>query len=231
MEGINKTFNKKKAITAASAGAVAVATLIAGSFAFFTDREQVDSRATAAKINIDLDAPWTDEVLLPGQIVDLPSTITSTGNRAIDVRETFVLTSDVALSNVGAAEFEIYKVSDLEMNAFGAYIPIDGAEPITTGANRVLSDDGKTLTYTLPEFIMSGGGETPSGTVGTEVSKDYVALFKLEASDAYQKAEVKVDYIVEAKQHSATNADDWAVLATHSIENVSGSYVAPAGSN
>lgn len=193
-----------------------------GSLAFFSDRETVNANAEAAKITVGVETNWADTTLLPGTKMDLPSTISNTGNRAMDVKETLILTSDIALASTGAAEFEIYAASDVEQ-VNGVWVPKASATPLAT---RSISSDYKKITYALPEFTLGIGSDQPENAINAQTTKAYVALFKAGASNTYQNAHVTLKYVVEAKQHSGNVA--WTTVQDKTITGADGKFVPKA---
>ena len=206
---------------AAGATALAGALILAGSMAYFTDREQADVTATAGTVDLTLTESWADvSNFNPGDTADFSYRISNDGNKSVDVRETIVLKSSVAMDAADQAEFELYHAGDVEQAANGAFVAKDGAEPITTGANRVVSTDSKTIKYVVDEYVLNGTGAAAEEEVGvTDVEKetDYVLIFRDDASNAFQGAELTVDLMAEAKQHRNTNDDTWDTVSTESI--------------
>lgn len=213
--------NRKHTAKAAGAAALAVAVMAAGSLAYFTDRQEATATATAGTVDVATNTSWTDITgFAPGDMADFGYTISNDGNKSIDVRETIVLKSSVAMDAATQAEFELYHAGDVEQAANGSYVPKAGAEPITKGANRVVSADNTSIRYILDEYILNGTGanaETESGVTVTSQATDYVLVFKDSASNTFQGAELSVDLLAEAKQHRNTNTDTWADVATDSI--------------
>ena len=216
---------------------VIVASAMTSAFAYFTDRETAEVTATAGTLQIELAETWNDsnperENSKPGHIFNLDYTITNTGNKSADVRETFVIRSDVPMSNT-APEFEIYAANDVELITTGVdkglYAPKASAYPIVTGSSeRVISADKTKITYYLPEFTIDGTGtakETGDASQSTNGSTiqdnvktgDYVILFAKEAGNAFQGVDVTIDYLAEAKQHRNTDETVWSIVASETI--------------
>lgn len=217
----SSTQSKKKKIVAGTAAALSGAMLLAGSLAYFTDRVSTEATATAGTVDLALTEDWQDiENFNPGDIQNLDYSISNLGNKSIDVREKLVVTSSVAMTDGDQAEFEIYNKADVTQQANGSYVPNEGAQPVATDADRVFSDDGKTVVYSLAEYVLNGtgtGAETEDGISATEKEKEYVLVFKGASQNAFQGAEVSVELLAEAKQHRNTNADDWATVATEEM--------------
>lgn len=223
--------------------ALAVVCAMGMSLAYFTDHEKATATATAGTLDLTLTESWahdntssTDDDAKPGDIYDLSYTLKNDGNKSADVRETFVITSDVQLAAGSPAEFEIYAASDVKKDGNGFYVPISGAQPLsvrTTGSYP--GTDGKTyytITYKVPEFILNGTGdnaETETGALGTQKVGSYVILFAKNASNAFQGVNVTIDYLAEAKQHRNTDPTIWTTVASESITLGGGSVsVVPA---
>lgn len=219
---------------------------MAMSLAFFTDREEASASAVAGTLGLDLDQDWVADNpdsgnLMPGDIYTLDYTLANTGNKSADVREFFVITSDVDLADTAPAEFEVYAVGDVEQDTTsGYYSPKANAQPLTvrtTGSYDVTAagpdgiegnaDDVATTYYTvkysIPEFILNGdpaldGAETETGITSHFKEGSYVILFSKSATNAFQGANVTIDYLAEAKQHRNTDATVWDLIATESIQ-------------
>lgn len=211
--------NKKRAL---AMGALAGLMAISGTFAFFTDRMESSASATAGTVDLALDANWSDVANFnPGDMANLGYTITNEGNKSVDVRERIVLKSDVAMDTATQAEFEIYRAADVEQDAAGACVPKAGAEPITTGEDRVVSADGTSITYELDQYTLNGVGtsaEEEDGISATSNESEYVLVFKGAADNDFQGANVNVKLVAEAKQHRNTDDNTWASVATEQIQ-------------
>ena len=216
-----KKFRRFRTGKAAGATALAGALIIGGSMAYFTDHELATATATAGTVDLTLTESWADIANFnPGDQADFSYKIANDGNKSVDVRETIVIRSSQAMDTSGQAEFEIYHASDVEQQANGSYVPKDGAEPITTGEDRIVSVDSKTIKYAIDEYTLNGTGanaEEEDGITATSKDSDYVLVFRNNAGNAFQGAELSVELLAEAKQHRNTDGDTWAVIATESI--------------
>lgn len=210
--------NKKKAVLA---GSLAGLMALGGTFAFFTDRVETDATATAGTVDLSLTESWEDVANFnPGDKADLNYTIKNDGNKSVDVRERIVVQSSVAMDAADQAEFEIYRASDVEPDANGAYQPKYGAEPITTGADRIVSADNQSITYEIAQYVLNGTGiaaEEEDGVSETSHASEYVLVFKGSADNDFQAADVTVDLVAEAKQHRNTGDDTWTVVSSESL--------------
>ena len=223
----SKGFSKKQKIIAGTAALVSGALLLVGSMAYFTDRVDTSATATAGTVDIALTENWQDiENFNPGDIADLSYSIYNVGNKSVDVREKMVVKSSVSMTDGEQVEFEIYNRADVTQKSSGAYVPNPGAEPIASGEDRVLSDDGTYVIYSLDEYVLNGtgeGAETEDGVTETQKDMDYVLVFKNSSKNAFQGANVSVELLAEAKQHRNTDSSDWATVATESVTIAGGS--------
>lgn len=227
--------HRKKVLMAGISLGLAAALALGGSLAYFTDREAVTSEGTAGSLDItvenktDLTAENAggQNLLNPGDRKPVGWVVSEKGNKSADIRTTITLTSDIPMTTTeNPAEFEIYNADDVEEkkdeknNSLG-FAPKAGAEPLT---EREISTDGKTITYKPAEYSLNG--DTMSGVDAEEDIKDagnskeskYVLLFKQGATNAFQKANVTLNVLLEAKQHRNTQGK-WGDIAkeTYSI--------------
>lgn len=217
----NPASSRRRKTKAAAATALAGAVILGSSIAYFTDREAASTSATAGTVDITLTESWENVPNFnPGDKSNLSYNISNSGNKSVDVRETIVVKSSVAMDTASQAEFEIYRASNVEQAANGSYVPKSGAQPITSGGDRVVSQDGKTIKYLLDEYTLNGTGanaETESGITATNKDSDYVLVFKGSSQNKFQGAEVTVDLLAEAKQHRNTDSDTWVTVATEDV--------------
>lgn len=227
---MTKTNSKKKFLSLALVLAIG-ATLLVGTTAYFTDRVSTNATTTAGTVTLELDASTLaasmldadgKDILNPGDQRVINYELTNTGNKSVDVREKIVVTSSVAMDKVAAqAEFEIYNASDVEFVAGRGYAPKASATPL---AVRSISEDGKQITYNVPEYVLNGNAslgdenrEIESGIDTDKNAGNYVLVFKGASSNAFQGATVTVDILAEAKQHRNTDASLWSEIATESV--------------
>lgn len=213
-----KRLNKVKV---GGAVLLAGALFLAGTTAYFTDREEVNVSVTTGSVDLAVDAAWQDaELFKPGDGADLHYTVANHGNIAIDVREKIVIKSTVPMAEDNQAEFEVYDAKDLVVDETGAYVPVEGATPITDGVDRVFSNDQTVITYSLDEYALNGdgeGAEVVEDIMDTTKARDYVLVFDVAATNDFQDAGVTVELLAEAKQHSNTDADTWKVIETETV--------------
>ena len=206
--------------------ALALVMVLGSSFAYFTDRADTSASGTAGTVGVDLtsDINLLDEdgkdILNPGDIRDGSFGVENTGNKSIDVRTTIVLTSSVAMDKTAAqAEYELYLKDDVEFVEGKGWMPKDGAQPLEV---RSISEDGKTITYNLPDYILNGNEdfgddkrEIEDGITTDSHDNDFVLIFKAGSSNEFQDSTVQLDVLVEAKQHRNTGAG-WDIVAQES---------------
>lgn len=146
----------------------------------------------------------------PGDKLVLDYILANQGSLAVDIRETFVITSSKPLS--ATPEFRLFSSFNKAANGCNTGVDVVAVE------ERVV-DDGTgecyQYRYTVAPFTMSGTGETV-GESPLKVAKDYYVVFDAAAGNPFQGATCTVEYVVEAKQHSdaANQAAEWAVAAT-----------------
>lgn len=204
--------------------------LLVGSLAYFTDRVSGDASFSTVSNGVDIvpdpDTPdpdpdhpenklstkWANvnaEALAnfnPGDKVDLSYELANVGQLAVDVRETFVITSSKAMKD-GAPQFRLF--SSFTKDTAGANV----------GGNVVVKEDKIDSThykYTITSYSLNGSAETVTGVTATSMDKAYYLVFDKTADNGFQGATCTVDYLVEAKQHS-DDAADWTTAATGSL--------------
>ena len=158
----------------------------------------------------------------PGDKLDLSYTLASTGKLAVDVRETFVITSSEPLTE-GAPEFRLF--SSVDQDDAGAY---DGVNVVVT-ERRI---DAYHYMYTIAPYTLNGTSETVDGINTTSVAKSYYVVFIKLTGNNFQGDTCTVDYLVEAKQHSDGGDADWTTAAIGSLtlggQTISAVPAAPA---
>lgn len=209
-----------------------VFTLLVGSLAYFTDRVSKDASFSTIKggviITPDPDEPDPDpdhpEKKLstkwanvnatalanfnPGDKLDLSYKLANTGELAVDVRETFVITSSKPMKD-GAPEFRLFLAATQ-----------DASSKAYTGKNVVTTEkkiDSTHYMYTITAYSLPGSDETVTGISASSVDKTYQLVFDKAAGNAFQGATCTVDYLVEAKQHTDGGDADWVTAATGNL--------------
>lgn len=227
-----KLNSKRRTMSVVLAGTM-ILTLAVGSLAYFTDRADTSATATAGTVGITLDAATLEasmkdadgkDIFNPGDSRVVNYSLTNTGNKSIDVKETIILTSSVAMDKAAAqAEYELYKASDVEEVAGKGWAPKDGAEPL---AVRSISDDGTQIVYNVPQYTLNGSAtfadeerEIEDGIDTDTNAGNYVLVFKGASDNSFQDSTVTLEILAEAKQHRNTSAfdADWSELQGETI--------------
>lgn len=212
-------MKKPKKIMALVLAIATVAALAVGTFAFFTDRIQAQATATAGTLELALTdiQTGTNTKMKPGAGCTVDFTLSNLGNKSADVKEVLVLRSPVAMT-AGAEEFDLYLASDVTLAADGKVTVKAGKSPV---AARAVSTDRKSITYTIPEFILNGTGgdeaETEPNVTSNAKSSAYVLVFKGTADNAFQGITVTLDYMAQAKQHRNTDSNTWTTVMSETI--------------
>lgn len=216
--------NKKFAAVLA-AGSVALAGM--GTMAWFTDNAQGDVTATIADNPIDIvpndadkngesdktiTAAWAEVIppnYNPGDSFKLPLQLYNNGTDAVDLRETIVIKSTVAMT---ADEYQFMLKKAVAATPVDtdnmAYDTEDDGTDIGTG---VVSDGGKTYTITAYSDLAAK----------TEVVKDYSLIFDKNAGNDFQGAIASIDYTVEAKMSNGGDESlGWTEIAVGSASVV-----------
>lgn len=188
--------------------------------------------ATAGSLAINLDdngIKFTDadgkNILNPGDIRDVSFSVTNVGNKSMDVKETITLyvydSVGQALNVSGDAttqsEVDLYAKDDVTAYTVAdGYTLADGAAPVTvkTINNNVITY--KPDMYTLKSSSTFTEQEIEDSITVDTHTTDLKLVFDKASANAYQGAVVKMDVLVEAKQHRNTSAydTDWTELQT-----------------
>lgn len=137
----------------------------------------------------------------PGDKLTFNFKMDNGGALAVDLRESFTLTSSEPLSE--APEFRLYSAVSEDGN--GSTI----GEEVLLEETRV---DATTYKYAITPYTLSGAEENVVGSPETLADKEYYLVFDKTAANAFQEAECQIDYVAEAKQH--TGSPDWSEIAT-----------------
>lgn len=192
---------------------VCVCALVVGSFAYFTDRYEASADAKTASIkdiiqvtpdpddkdpdkNPDdkLEHVWEennkddkDPFVEPGDDKDLSFDLVNIGKGAIDVKETFILTSSVPLSSSdlenGLLEFRLYSATSPD--TYGAAV---GQGKI---AVEEISADRTQVKYSIPAFTLAPNANK---------AQTYKLVFDRAAGNKFQGATCKVEFLCEMRQ-------------------------------
>lgn len=211
---------------------IAVSGIGVFTYSYFTDRTENSELATAGTVDIELDTVRESnldkvgidlknnvrqDILNPGDLRQASFGVYNKGNKSVDVRNTIVINSTKEFSEVdGKYEFELYDKDAFEYRDNGAIIGLkEGASPV---GERVLSDDKKTITYTLPDTVLNGNEdlderEVEEGIDSDSIVYDYKLVFRDDADNDFQGSIITISVISEAKQHRNTSAG-WEIV-TH----------------
>lgn len=140
----------------------------------------------------------------PGDKMTLNYILKNSGTLAVDVRETFIVTSSKPLSE--PPEFRLFTsfTNDLAGANFG--------DAVVVSEERL---DSQHYKYVVAPHVLSSDEETIGGAPIQE-EKDYYLVFDALSSNNFQGATCTIDYVVEAKQHT-DSAEDWITAATGTL--------------
>lgn len=195
--------------------------MLIGTFAYFTDRVDSDASVKTAdaseiiKVTPDgteegsedpgssLEDVWKEknpnELIKPGDDVDLSYELTNIGDSDIDVKETIILSSSVPLDQ---ADPEYRLFLDAAADKYGAMVggTVVSAEAISEYQVK----------YEVAPFSLEKGQSK---------AFDYVMVFNKYAGNAFQQSTCTIDYLVEMRQHSDLLAENegWEEIQTATI--------------
>ena len=200
---------------------VTVLTLAVGSLAYFTDRFDGNAEATAGTLDLVLS---NDKITVggdsaafkPGYAVTLDYTLTNSGNKSADVKESFVLTvkdaqaADKALTPA-TPEFQIFASDDVT-------VANDNTCTVKTGATPLGTVSGNQLVFNVEQYVLNGtgtGAEIEDGVTVNAKTGDYVLVFMPTAGNSFQGLDLTLNYVAQAKQHRNSNQTDAAWNAVY----------------
>ena len=104
------------------------ALLLGSTLSWFSDRADISAQGTAGSVKIQLNPDVAvmegEGTLIPGDGRQVNFEIPNKGNKSIDLKETIKLTCSVPMTNTARqAEFDLYKTTDVEQDASGAFFP------------------------------------------------------------------------------------------------------------
>lgn len=218
-------MKNKKLVTIVMA-VLALTALTIGTLALFTDRFQSEVDVTAGTLDLTLSQNWESDnaavaaKFKPGTGLVLNYTLDNGGNLAANVKEKIVISTDKDLTDA-APEFALYSASDVDVAADGDVTIHDGATPIASVAGTYTEEGtGNTwhkLTYEFGPFVLNGNVEQPDGASDTKGGA-YVVVFSTKATNDFQAATLKVEYLAQGLQYGNTGADTWADAKVISAE-------------
>lgn len=193
--------NKQRVATMGLAVAASVAVL-GGAFAYFTDYESKDLSARAGTLTMNITEATEDlsnglTIINPGDSNPLKFTVNNTGEKSMDVKAVLTVSAPQAFTD----DDHEYKITTK-----------DGQE-----LNGVLSDDKKSIKYTIDDISLAGSIENDADTDGsTETSHVYDYKFAMDedAKNNWQNVTGDVKIEVFAKQHRNTSSvgNDWTAI-------------------
>lgn len=227
----NNNFLKR-----ASCAALALIMLMGASFAYFSDYASTQVTGTAGTVDIELNSninlldPDGKDIINPGDRRDGSFEVVNMGNKSVDVKTEIILSvasnfdHELTLSGDSAtqSEYDLYYASDVELVEGEGWKPKAGAKPV---AEKVIAEDGKSITYTLPVYALNGNSnehdevETVDGVDTFIKTEDIVMLMNGQADNLWQNSTVSIATKVYAKQHENTNAG-WDLVSFDAVDNV-----------
>lgn len=218
--------NKKKVISIVLV-AVMICSTIVGTIAYFTDRVKVSKEATIGELDITLDSNNLNllnedglDLFNPTEARDLDYSITNEGNKSADIKQTVVISLYDEDGNPvdftrNQPELLIYDSSSVELIAGEGWFPKDNNQPIS----EYLVDDN-VIYFNLEPQILDGNHNIPEyekDAVSDTYDSNYVLVFDPYADNEFADCIIKLDLIVEAKQHRNTDEydGDWDKLQTY----------------
>lgn len=220
---MKKISNKK---IGAVCGVAALALIVGSTYSYFTDRANTEAEGVAGTVAISqssIENSLLDEdgknILNPGDMRILDYVIKNSGSKSIVVLDKIVLSSSVAMTKDGQAEYEIYNKADvIEVPGKGYQPKDDTVQPLQV---RTMSEDGTQITYEPEQYVLNGNEdlgddkrEIEDGITTDTKTNEYVLVFKGAASNDFQNSTVKVEILSMAKQARNLDASDWTTVAT-----------------
>lgn len=187
-------FTKK--FVACCASIALITTLMIGAFSYFTDYQTKTLQASAGTLELTLTDATEDltaglSILNPGDANELTFTANNTGEKSMDVKAIITVTANQAMS----ATDHQYKITK------------DG-----TALAGTLSEDHKTLVYTVDDVVLNGSVEEDGES--TSYKYDYLFEMDADADNTWQNSDVEVTIELYAKQHRNTDelTSDWTSI-------------------
>lgn len=170
---------------------IAIAVGIGATFAYFSDRASTTDYGTGGEVEISMDGsgiafgntPEEAVTVAVGSVTDFVFTVTNEKDASVILSPVITMNFSDALEMTSIpSDFEIYNRTDITING-DMYKIKDGAKPVGT---RELSEDGKTITYTLDDVVLSGNEKYQNSHI-EYVSNDGVVIY------GYQYAKLSAD--------------------------------------
>ena len=184
--------NKRNKAVRAGAVVLATAALVGGAFSYFTDYESRDLQAKAGTLTMELANVTTDltnglTIVNPGDSNPFDFTVNNTGEKSMDVKAVIKVTAPIAMTDADH-EFKITTPEGEELKG-------------------VLSEDKKSITYTIDDVALAGSVEKDmdkDGATTTSHAYKYKFVMDENAKNAWQNQQADVKLEVFAKQHRNT---------------------------
>lgn len=141
----------------------------------------------------------------PGDKMTLNYILKNSGILAVDVRETFIVTSSKPLSDT--PEFRLF--TSVTNDTAGANF----GDTVVVSEEKL---DDTHYKYVVAPYTLNSATDTVDGVNETERNREYYLVFDALSSNDFQGAVCSIDYVVEAKQHTDSDAD-WTIAATGSL--------------
>ena len=191
-----KKNEMKKLIRGVTVGAILI-TMSMGAFSYFTDYQSKNLQANAGTLTLSMTEATEDltgglTILNPGDSNDLSFTANNTAEKSMDVKAVITVTSSKEMSEGNHQ----YKVTNN-----------DGTE-----LSGVMSEDKKSIVYTIDDVVLSGSVEKDGDAVKNVY--DYQFVMDEQADNTWQNTDVDVSIELFAKQHRNTSAlgSDWTAI-------------------
>ena len=213
---MTKKFSKKSVISAVAVLA-AISLTVVGVMAFFTDREQANTSAEAAKLDVTILGGLVvsgNTDIVPGDNVPVGYGIKNEGTVDAKVRQKLVVSvtdkdGDPIKLNTTTPEFQIYDADDIEETADG-YKPKTGKTPIgtvITSGDAAVADNS--IVYLTDEETIAKNATS---------TKMLGVVFGYWADNQFQECNVALDVVVEARQAKYDGDENsWTTLETKTV--------------
>lgn len=196
-----------------------ISSLLVGTWALYTDRQNDMEAAKIGKLEIILDmSPMeTSQIYSQGDVFALDYNISNKQNTAADIKEIIYLTitdekgSEIAV-DPDNLPFTVYSESDTQNTPGKGYSIIDDASPL--GEIEV---DNNVIKFTIPTYTLDGNNNLDEyqiidGSKGDSTTGESVILFDSTFGNDHSKLLLNIDIIIEGKQHFNTIEDSWQEL-------------------
>ena len=234
--------NKKKILAIGGASIAAVAALVCGTLAFFTDSADKQTSGVAGNVEIDMTEltlsnpgninPGDEDESKPdgareGTEHDLTFTVTNEGNKSIMTRNVITLS---VTNGDKVLDPSVYSLkSDDATELVTKYYSADGTNYTTEKPETV-----KYVRYVTTQVALDGKGEGPGVEKDaidvnkteakttedkTGVNYDYILKLAKETPDGdYELSQLHIDVEVQAMQYRNTTDNEWSTLFADTLK-------------